>query len=92
VFTANATAKVTMSGADVLRSTNSSVASSGPGGSGPAVKTYQVPPATVLGEQFTRAPLALTGQFLLRNIWFALIMVLIGTALVIGARRRQRRA
>jgi len=40
VFTANATAVVTMGGTAVTRSTNSQVAPHGPGGSGPATKTY----------------------------------------------------
>jgi hypothetical protein len=40
VYTANVTAVVTMGGTAVTRSTNSQVAPHGPGGSGPATKTY----------------------------------------------------
>lgn len=40
VFTANATARITMGGVTIIRSTDAAVGTSGPGGSGPATKTY----------------------------------------------------
>ena len=73
VFTANATAVVSMGGAKVTRSTDATVAPAGPGGSGPATKTY-VPPVEVQGVQF----LPRTGAFLMSNLRLAALLLFLG--------------
>ncbi len=50
LYTANATATVSVDGASVIRSTDETVASAGPGGSGPATKEY----VAVLGAVLVR--------------------------------------
>ena len=85
VFTANVTAVVTVGGASVTRSTNSSVAPAGPGGSGPATKTY-VPPEEVAGVQF----LPRTGQFLLEHLALGWWLMVAGAVALVAARRRRR--
>ncbi len=73
VFTANATAVVSIGGAEVTRSTDATVAPAGPGGSGPATKTY-VPPVEVQGVQF----LPRTGAFLMNNLRTAALFLFLG--------------
>jgi hypothetical protein len=75
-FVANATAVVKVAGASVTRSTDATVAPAGPGGSGPATKTYE--PPEVLGVTF----LPRTGAFLADHLVFAAMLLLLG---VIGA-------
>jgi hypothetical protein len=71
-FVANATAVVKVAGASVTRSTDAAVASAGPGGSGPATKTY-IPPE-VLGAQF----LPRTGAFVQDHLLFSALLLLLG--------------
>ena len=73
VFLANATAVVNVGGAKVTRSTDATVAPAGPGGSGPATKTY-VPPAEVQGVQF----LPRTGAFIMNNLRAAALLMFLG--------------
>jgi hypothetical protein len=73
VFTANATAVVSVGGAKVTRSTNATVAPAGPGGSGPATKTY-VPDVEVEGVRF----LPRTGAFLMDNLRLAAVLLFLG--------------
>jgi hypothetical protein len=73
VFTANATAVVSAGGAKVTRSTDATVASAGPGGSGPATKTYE-PPVEVQGVRF----LPRTGAFLMNNLRLAALLLFLG--------------
>ena len=85
VFTANATATITMGGTAIVRSTDVKVAPAGPGGSGPAIKTYEPPPPEVQGVQI----LPRTGDFLMRNLWFGALLALAGAWLSRLNRRRQ---
>jgi hypothetical protein len=73
VFTANATAVISAGGAKVTRSTNAQVAPAGPGGSGPATKTYE-PPTQVEAARF----LPRTGAFLMNNLRVAALLLLLG--------------
>jgi hypothetical protein len=73
VFTANATAVVSIGGAEVTRSTDATVAPAGPGGSGPATKTY-VPDVEVEGVRF----LPRTGAFLMNNLRAAAMLLFLG--------------
>lgn len=73
VFTANATAVISAGGATVTRSTDAKVAPAGPGGSGPATKTY-APPTEVQGVQF----LPRTGAFLMNNLRLAALLLFLG--------------
>jgi LPXTG-motif cell wall-anchored protein len=84
VFTANATATITMGGTAIVRSTDVTVAPAGPGGSGPAIKTYEAPPPEVQGVQF----LPRTGDFLMKNLWAGALLALLG-AYLSRFRRRQ---
>jgi LPXTG-motif cell wall-anchored protein len=87
-FVANATAQVQIGGAALLRSSDSTVASAGPGGSGPATKTY-VRTVEVLGEEITRVPkLPQTGAPLLVELIAGLAVLLVGILVVVGTRRR----
>ena len=85
VFTANATATITMGGTAIVRSTDVTVAPAGPGGSGPAIKTYEAPPPEVQGVQF----LPRTGDFLMKNLWFGALLALLGAAISRLNRRRR---
>lgn len=88
-FVANATARLYIDGAALFRSTDRAVASAGPGGSGPATKTY-VAGAVVLGEVITRPPqLPTTGAPLFLQIGAGLAMLAVG-ALAVGVTRRRR--
>jgi len=81
-FTANVTAKVSIGGATLTRSTDKDVAPAGPGGSGPATKDY----VQVLGQTFEQ-PLAITGRNLGSGLLVGMAMLLGG----IGIRRMRRR-
>jgi len=72
VFVANATAVINVAGASLTRSTDATVAPAGPGGSGPATKTYE--PPEVAGVQF----LPRTGAFVLAHLEFAALLLLLG--------------
>jgi hypothetical protein len=87
-YTANATAKLSVAGASVTRSTDASVAPAGPGGSGPATKEYVEEPPEVQGLQF----LPRTGAFLMRNLWAGMLLLMGGLGLVIIDRRRRQQA
>lgn len=84
-FVANATVKATVGGAAVTRSTDSSVAIAGPGGSGPATKQYVAPAVvpTVLGEVLRR-----TGGDFGRVIVLGATLLTLGSALLLASRRR----
>jgi hypothetical protein len=75
-YTANATAVIDVGGATLTRSTDASVAPSGPDGSGPATKQY----VAVLGEQVTRLPV--TGGAPGAPLWFAWLLIVTGLCLV----------
>jgi hypothetical protein len=87
VFVANATARLSIGGTAVVRSTDSAVAPAGPGGSGPATKTYVAP--QVLGEVIPRPTLPRTGADVLRLLAVALLLVAVGSVLVVTVRRRR---
>lgn len=82
-YTANATAKISVGGTTILRSTDAAVATAGPEGSGPATKVY-VAPIVVLGEVLTK-----TGFELAPWIGLAAGLVLMGGAMVLATRRRR---
>lgn len=94
VFVANASANLTIGGTALVRSTNSSVATAGPGGSGPATKTYEV--LEVLDSVVVRpAPAASapmlprTGAEVLRLLSIAVLLLVTGASLVVLVRRRR---
>jgi LPXTG-motif cell wall-anchored protein len=99
-FIANATANVSIGGTALVRSTDGTVAIAGPGGSGPATKTYEV--LQVLGEVITPAPappvvapaapaLPKTGGDIARWIAMGALLIVSGTVLVLTGRLRRRR-
>jgi hypothetical protein len=92
-FVANATVRLTAGGTALVRSTDSSVATAGPGGSGPATKQYE--PLQVLGEVLTPpavapVPLPRTGADILRMLALGLVLVIGGLATVLVTRRRRQ--
>lgn len=89
VFVAHATVRLTVGGVAVVRSTDAAIAPAGPGGSGPATKTY-VAPVAVLGAVVTRtAPLPATGLDPAPALALSLALIMSGGLLVIAARRRR---
>lgn len=83
LFTANATAEVSVDGATVTRSTNEAVAPAGPGGSGPATKEY----VEVLGVTLVK-----TGYDPATLVAFGAALVAVGLNLVLVSKWRRRPA
>ena len=95
-FVANATANLTIGGTALVRSTDSTVATAGPGGSGPATKQYVERPLQVLGEVVVKpappATLPRTGVEVLQLISVAVLLLVGGAFLTATVRRRRGEA